>query len=302
MRSPDQRMLNAVQHPERYREVVLLSGGFPVVLSVWAGSVGEPAVLFIPGTATHPLLYEDLLDELNAAGLTVVGLHLAGHGKSPRLRRRLTFDLLVTNVLDALVWAQNAFPRAPRVLLGTSQGSILAMAAAARTDGLERVVLHNVLAPGLADSLLVTRAPAWWRPAHTVVRRGLQALERLAPGMPVPVWAYLDPTRVSRDPGVIERFDTDPLGRRSYPLAVLAGMVQVDAAAPIGCPVTVLTAAGDRLFSLEYTRAAFELIQAPDKELAVIDAGEHMILTEALELVLPVLVPLLSSVREPAQA
>ena len=82
-----------------------------------------------------------------------MGLHLAGHGKSPRLRRRLTFDLLVANALDALGWTQNTFPGAPRVLLGTSQGSVIAMAAAARTDRLDRVVLHNLLAPELPDSL-----------------------------------------------------------------------------------------------------------------------------------------------------
>jgi hypothetical protein len=59
MRSGQQRLLNAVQRPQAYREVVLASGGAEVVLSVWDGSAGLPAVVFLPGTMTHPLFYED---------------------------------------------------------------------------------------------------------------------------------------------------------------------------------------------------------------------------------------------------
>ena len=36
-----------------------------VVLSVWAGSVGLPALMFLPGTMTHPLFYAELPNALN---------------------------------------------------------------------------------------------------------------------------------------------------------------------------------------------------------------------------------------------
>jgi hypothetical protein len=39
----EQRLLNAVQRLQAYREVVLASGGAEVVLSVRAASVGLPA-------------------------------------------------------------------------------------------------------------------------------------------------------------------------------------------------------------------------------------------------------------------
>ena len=110
MRTAQQRILNAVQHPERYREQLIDSSGFPVALSLWEGDPGEPVVLFLPGTMTHPLFYEEFLDALNLDGLTVVGLHPAGHGKSPRVRRRLTFEVLIRNVHDALEWARTTYP------------------------------------------------------------------------------------------------------------------------------------------------------------------------------------------------
>jgi alpha-beta hydrolase superfamily lysophospholipase len=291
MRTTEQRILNAVQHPDRYREVLIDSDGLPVALSVWQGDPGEAAVLFLPGTMTHPLFYEEFLDALNGDGLTVVGLHPAAHGKSPRVRRRLTFDLLVRNVLDALDWTRNSFPEAPRVLLGSSQGGVLALAAAARATGVSQVVAHNVLDPTLPATLTVTRSPTWLRPAYPQLLAALRGLARLAPGLPVPFDSYLDIRRVCRNPEVVQRFYTDPLGRRSYPLAVVAGMLTQDVTTPVPCPVVVVAATGDPLFSLDYTRAVFDRIHAPTKDLVLVDSAEHLIFTEALEAVLPVLLP-----------
>ena len=50
MRSAEQKVLNAVQRPEAYHEVVLGSSGARIVLSVWDAATGTPVVLFLPGT------------------------------------------------------------------------------------------------------------------------------------------------------------------------------------------------------------------------------------------------------------
>jgi alpha-beta hydrolase superfamily lysophospholipase len=131
MRSAEQKMLNAVQRPEAYREVVLGSAGARIVLSVWDGATGMPVVLFLPGTMTHPLFYEESLDALSHAGLTVAGLHGQGHGKSPRSRRPLTFASLVENARDAVTWIRQTFPGRPLAVVGSSQGSVVAIALAA---------------------------------------------------------------------------------------------------------------------------------------------------------------------------
>lgn len=299
MRTSDQRLLNAVQRPEAYEEVVIRSASSLIVLSVWRGQSTAPAVLFMPGTMTHPLFYEEFLDALNRAGLTVVGLHATAHGKSPRVRRRLTFPTLVCNAQDALVWLTTTFPNAPPVVLGSSQGGVLAMALATRVTGLAAVIAHNVLDPSLPDTLTVTRAPAWLRPAYTPLMTALRLGGRLTPGLPVPFDAYLDMERVSRDASFAERFYTDPLGRHSYPLGLLTGMLDEDIAQPVSCPVLVVAASGDPLFSLNYTRQVFARINAPAKELLVVDSDEHLIFNTAIDLVLSALLPRLRAMEPP---
>ncbi len=293
MRTETQRVLNQVQRPDAYREVLIESAGTPVALSVWDGDPEAPAVLFLPGTMTHPLFYEEFLDALNRAGLSVVGLHPAGHGKSPRLRRprRLTFQMLVDNAVDALDWTSRTYPSAPLLVIGSSQGGVLAMAVAARSDRPAAVYAHNVLDPALPSSLAVTRAPAWLAPANPQIRRTLALLAKAAPGLCVPFDAYLEMRRVSRHPAVQRLFYTDPLGLRSYPLGLLAGMLATGLPGPARCPLVVLAGSGDPLFSLDYTRQVFDRIEAPGKELVVIEADCHLLFNEALDEVLPVLVP-----------
>src|SRR5690242_20096834 len=147
MRTVTDRLLNAVQRPDAYREIVLRSMEAPIVLSVWAGLPERPAVVFLPGTMTHPLFYEEFLDALNRTGVTVVGVHSQGHGKSPRVRRPLTFPTLVTNARDAVAWTRREFPGRPVAVLGSSQGGIVAMALAAAGERLDAVLAHNVLDP-----------------------------------------------------------------------------------------------------------------------------------------------------------
>ena len=169
------------------------------------------------------------------------------------------------------------------------------MAVAAHSDLPTAAYAHNVLDPALPASLAVTRAPAWLAPANPQVRAAIGLLGKLAPGLPVPFGAYLEMNRVSRDPAVAEFFYTDPLGLRSYPLGLLAGMLATDLPRPARCPVVVLATSGDPLFSLDYTRQVYERIEAPTKELVVIDAECHLLFNEALDDVLPVLVPRLLS-------
>jgi alpha-beta hydrolase superfamily lysophospholipase len=296
MRTPEQRILNQVERPDAYREVLIGSGDGSVALSVWEGASGAPAVVFLPGTMTHPLFYEEFLDALNRDGLTVVGVHPAGHGKSPRSRRRLTFDVLVTNALDAVAWTRAAFPMSPVEVLGSSQGGVLALAVAAQARGVARVFAHNVLDPALASSLRVSRAPAWLEPAYPQLRRVLTLAGRVLPGLPVPIDAYLDIQRVARDPQVAELFYTDPLGLRHYPLSLLSGMLAADLPGPARCPVTVLAATGDPLFTLDYTREVYSRIDAPAKDLVVIDSQTHLVFVEDLAVTLDVVLPLLRSV------
>ena len=291
-RTASQRILNAVQHPEVYREFLIATPGGSAALSVWEGHRRWPVVVFLPGTMTHPLFYEEFLDALNRTGCTVIGLHPVGHGKSPRLPGwKLTWEGVVDSALSAVAWAQEQYADAPVVVIGSSQGGVLAMAVAARADGVAAVVAHNILDPALPATLRVTRLPEAWTPLYPRFRQALPQLARAVPWLPIPFDLYLDMTRVSTDPAVAEYFHTDPLGLRSYPLQLLAGMLAEDLPGPARCDVIVLAAAGDPLFSLAYTREVFDRIDAPHKELVVLDVGAHLIFNVAPDAVLEALIP-----------
>jgi alpha-beta hydrolase superfamily lysophospholipase len=245
-------------------------------------------VVLLPGTMTHPLFYAEFLDGLNRRGLSVVGVHYQDHGHSPQVTSRLGWANLVANAGDAVGWVADQLD-GPVVLLGSSQGGVLAMAAAAHNRQLALVAAHNVLDPSLAESLTISRLPGWLVGGYRPLLRVLRLAARLAPGLAVPVWAYLDLDRVCGQPETRRRFLTDPLGLRAYPLGFLAELGTADLAGmgdgSIRCPVLVLAARGDPLFSFGYTRRVFDQIVAPAKELLVFEVDRHLLFNECVELV-----------------
>jgi alpha-beta hydrolase superfamily lysophospholipase len=285
---PSRSLNGQVRHFGCYQEVTIVSAGAPIVLSVWRGRPGTPTVVFLPGTMTHPLFYKQFLEGLGRRGLSVVGVHYQGHGKSPHIRRRLRWSDLVTNATDAVDWAATQLD-GPVVLLGSSQGGILAMTVAAHNRQLALVAAHNVLDPALPESQTITRLPGWLVGAYRPLLTLLRLAGRLAPGLPVPFWAYLDLDRVCGQPETRRRFLTDPLGLRAYPLGFLAELCTADLSGmrdgSIGCPVLVVAATGDPLFSFDYTRRVFDRIVAPTKDLLVFEVDRHLLFNECAELV-----------------
>ena len=85
-----------------YSEHEICSDVFNVVLSVWEPQNPEASLLFIPATMVHPLFYEPLLLNFANEGFAVIGLHPAGHGKSPRDGKRYTIGDIIQNGRDAM--------------------------------------------------------------------------------------------------------------------------------------------------------------------------------------------------------
>ena len=143
--------------------------------------------------------------------------------------------------------------------------------------------------PALPESQTITRLPGWLVGAYRPLLTLLRLAGRLAPGLPVPFWAYLDLDRVCGQPETRRRFLTDPLGLRAYPLGFLAELCTADLSGmrdgSIGCPVLVVAATGDPLFSFDYTRRVFDRIVAPTKDLLVFEVDRHLLFNECAELV-----------------
>lgn len=290
-RSREDRLLGHVQHPDRYVESLLESRGEPVALSVWQASQPTQAVVFVPGTAVHPLFYEEFLDALAANGRTVVGLHPQGHGRSPRVSRVLRWDDLVGNAIDATRWAADTFGL-PIVLVGSSQGSLVALlAAAAEPSAVQGVIAHNLFDPNDPDAVMVTRFGTA-QPVQQLARRVLDAAARITPRAPVRITAYLDPRRVFGAAWTRELFERDPLVLRSYPLRFVADLAGVDTRSlydgSLAVPVTVLAARGDPLFPLAGIEAVAHRLVASSVDLVVLDTDCHLVLNEAVDLAVPV--------------
>lgn len=288
-RSRGQRLLNAVQRPDLYEEVLIPSGRSEIVLSIWKARNGTGTLVFLPGTMTHPLFYEECLNALASGGINVVGVHFRNHGKSPRTPKAYTFGDLVDDAAAAVEHGRARF--GPKVaVLGSSQGGIVAAALAARDPTLRAVFAHNILDPELRESLSVTRFPALPRFVYDSFRALMRVGARLLPRLKIPIWFYLQRKRIFGEAWTSELFDADPLTLRAYPLRFLASLFSADMSflrtGAITCPLVVIGSTGDPLFKASYTQRVFANIAAPQKELLIFRSARHLLLNEDLPTVL----------------
>ena len=230
-----------------------------------------------------------------------------GMAKSPRVGRLLRLESLVTNALDAAAWARARFGRPP-VVVGSSQGGVLAIIAATRDHQLAGVVAHNIFDPALAESITVSRFPTFLKAVYRPFLRGLRVLAKLAPRLPHPVQRL--PRSVPGMPrALVSR--AVPAGpaepAQLLPLAFLADLFTADMIAmrdgTISCPVVVVAARGDPLFNFDYTQTVFTRVAAPAKELVVFDTEHHLLFNECLPLVLPRVAELITHLgaKQPTQ-
>ena len=195
------------------------------------------------------------------------------------------------NARDTLAYTTERFG-APVILLGSSQGGMLAMALAATDAPLAGVIAHNILDPADPSALRVTRLPGRLAAVRRPLLRLLALAAKVFPRLPVPIGAYLDLGKVCGDPQSLERFRTDPLALRAYPLRFIASLFTADLSGitdgSITCPVVVLAATGDPLFPTYDARRLYERIAAPAKRFVALDLDRHLIFNECVEQALPV--------------
>ncbi len=301
MRTREQQLLNAVQRPDVYEEVLIESRGIPIALSIWRGNPDAPCIVFLPGTAVHPLFYEELLDGLSRAGFNVVGVHFQGHGKSPRVDQLYSFSTLVQNGRDAISYATQRF-KGPLVVLGSSQGGMVTMSLASSDDRIVAAFAHNIVDPQMHDSIRITSFPYWLRPFHRIVVSAMTFFAKLAPHLQVPIRFYLSEERVFRTNWTREQYRQDSSMLSSYSLSFLVSLFSADMHSfysdQIHCPVVVIASIGDPLFPFEYIKRIYRQIKAPSKELLTFDLNYHLIFNECLDEILPRLIETLKKYTE----
>jgi alpha-beta hydrolase superfamily lysophospholipase len=288
MRSKDQVRLNLSGY-SKYNEVLIESAGTRIALSLYLAGEGCPCIVFIPGTMTHPLFYDDFLTLLAGSGYNVAGVHLLSHGKSPREKQLFTFTDMLQNIRDTITYCLDNIGK-DVIVMGSSQGSILSLAAACTDQRIKAVFPHNILIPSLKNSISVTSFPKFLKPFNGAITSIIKFAAKMAPGIQVPVTFYLEFDRITSSKAIRDLFYADPLGLTSYPLQFLASLFAADLGGisdgSIKCPVVVIASTGDRLFSYAYCLEVFEKIVAPHKELLVFDEPYHLIFNECPERIL----------------
>lgn len=232
---------------------------------------GAGTMLFYPGTMLSPRQYGALMAALREAGFTVAGLHLEGHGVNPH-RSGFTFASLLEDGLFAERWLHDA-GFGPVAVCGHSQGGILSVAHAGVSTTLTAAFAICAILPQMPQAIALTRFARFGNQRDRL-QRGIAALGRLLPRLPVPLVCYLSPRRVL---AARRNIRIDRRGSRlAYPLGFLASLFSARVSPRLHCPFRLYNAGDDALFTPALARAFLNGIEAPAKKLVWVPDGGHL--------------------------
>jgi acylglycerol lipase len=234
---------------------------------------GQPRgiVVIAHGFAEHGGRYTRVAERLVVEGVAVRAADHRGHGLSEGKRTSvIRFDDYVDDLTTTITEAKDEWPALKLILLGHSMGGLVALRFAVRDasliDGL--VVSAPAACPGDVSRLKLTIG---------------RALSRVAPNTAV---MRLPLNKISRDPAVVEAYNTDPLVFRTPIKArlgaeMLATMDRVDAGLPaMRVPLLVMQGTSDGLVDPGCGPQVYNRAGSPDKTLKMYDGLWHEIFNE----------------------
>ncbi len=247
-------------------------GGRRIFWQSWtSGAEPRALVVIVHGASEHSDRYVHVAESLRADGYAVYALDHRGHGRSDGPRALIDrLDNAVAD-LDQLVDQASAEHRsAPVYMLGHSMGATIALRyAVLHTERLAGLILSGPLAA-------LEAAPA---PLRVIGN----ALSMIAPRTPL---IAIDASLVSRDPAVVNAYESDPLVHHgklpARTAAELASAVDTlpDAVGAITVPTLILYGTADGLCPPAGSQMLGERIGAADKTVKAYDGLFHEILNE----------------------
>ncbi len=248
-------------------------GGVRIVYDVWTPDEAPRAVVILShGFGEHARRYDHVAQRFGRDALVTYALDHRGHGRSGG-KRVLVKDISeYTGDFDTLVGiAAKEHPGATRIVLGHSMGGGIVFA-------------HGVEHPDNYD-LMVLSGPAV--AAQTAVSPLLARLAKtigaVAPGLPL---QQLDAGAISRDPAVVNAYNTDPLvhqGKVPAGLAralMLVGETMPQRAPSLTAPLLVVHGSDDHLIPVEGSRQLVAAVGSSDVELKVYPGLYHEVFNE----------------------
>jgi alpha-beta hydrolase superfamily lysophospholipase len=244
-----------------------------IVYDVWTPDVTPRAVVILShGFGEHARRYDHVSARFGREGLVTYALDHRGHGRSGG-KRVLVKDISeYTGDFDTLVGiATQEHPGVTRIVLGHSMGGGIVFAyGVEHPDDYDLMVLSG---PAVAAQTAVSPLLAWLA----------KAIGAIAPGLPV---QQLDVGAISRDPAVVNAYNTDPLvhhGKVPAGLAralMLVGETMTQRAASLTAPLLVVHGSVDRLIPVDGSRQLVAAVGSPDVELKVYPGLYHEVFNE----------------------
>lgn len=238
----------------------------------WNVETPRAAVILVHGLGEHSGRYQHVAEALNQRGFAVWAPDHPGHGRSPGQRCHIgTFEDYYAG-LDALCDEIEAdFPELPRFIVGHSLGGLITGT---------YLLKHQARFAGAAFSgaaFEVREAPG---AVAIFINRLLAAL------LPTLGVMQLDPSEVSRDPEVVQRYREDPLvhdGKISARLLVslFDAMALLQAQrGEISLPCLVMHGEADVMTAPSGSQNLFAAIASQDKTLRLYPGLYHEIFNE----------------------
>ncbi len=248
-------------------------GGVRIVYDVWTPDIAPRAVVVLShGFGEHARRYDHVAQRFGRDGLVTYALDHRGHGRSGGKRVLVKNISEYTGDFDTLVGiATKEHPGLKRIVLGHSMGGGIVFAyGVERPDAYDLMVLSGpaVAAQAAVSPLLVLAA---------------KTLGAVAPGLPV---QQLDATAVSRDPAVVDAYNSDPLvyhGKVPAGIAralVVVGETMPQRAAALTAPLLVVHGSEDRLIDVDGSRQLVEAVGSSDVELKIYPGLYHEVFNE----------------------
>jgi acylglycerol lipase len=231
------------------------SDGLSLYFQGWEPESDPAAVVcLVHGLGEHSGRYAHVAAALNQAGYALLGYDLRGHGRSDGPRGHSpNCGALLDDIDQLLVEAAARYPGRPRFLYGHSLGGGLVLCYALQccspANGQNLPDVAGVIATG--PTLRTAFAPPAWKVAVGKVTYNL------LPAMSLP--NGLNRSSLSRDPSVVERYNTDPLvhDRLSARLGMdilRNGQRALEHAERFPVPLLLMHGANDRITSAEASR------------------------------------------------
>ena len=240
-------------------------------MELWPAA-GSP-LLFYPGSMLEPGHYRLFLNALAEAGFSVCGLHLPGHGQnSGRLR---AIDELLEFGLEAERWVAERY-QSQVALCGHSQGGILAMAHAARSELRGPCFSICSVFPDMPSAIELTRFAPFVRHRHKIMAF-IAALARVLPRLPVPLPLYLSLGRLLRGRKWPLAYGNGE-GPSCYPLQFVHSLFDARIARPLRRHFWLFSAENDALFTKTLTKETFAQANPPGGKIIWLPDGGHLAL------------------------